>query len=206
MWAEYARPYHRLLLEAAEDPLKRQMGWMTRTHPITLPSGRILLPLYSDGFNVSLMGISDDDGNTWRASQPIVGLGPIQPSVVRRRDGSLVAFCRDSGNAPHRVMVSTSRDQGETWSTAVDSEIPNPGSSLEVIALRDGRWLWVGNDTERGRGQLSVMLSTDEGKSWSTARILEPRDAAETGFDYPSVIQSRDGMIHLTYKIGRVHV
>ena len=75
MWAEYAKPYHRMLLQAAEDPYKRQTGWMTRTHPLTLPSGRILLPLYSDGFNASLMGISDDDGQTWRASSPIIGLG-----------------------------------------------------------------------------------------------------------------------------------
>ena len=46
MWAEYAKPYSRMLLEAARDPYKRQTGWMTRTHPVTLPSGRILLPLY----------------------------------------------------------------------------------------------------------------------------------------------------------------
>ena len=77
MWAEFARPYHRMLLEAAQDPYKRQTGWMTRTLPLTLPSGRILIPVYSDGFNASLMAISDDDGATWRASSPIVGLGPI---------------------------------------------------------------------------------------------------------------------------------
>ena len=99
MWAEFARPYHRMLLEAAQDPYKRQTGWMTRTLPLTLPSGRILIPVYSDGFNASLMAISDDDGATWRASSPIVGLGPIQPAVVRKRNGSLVAYCRDSGSS-----------------------------------------------------------------------------------------------------------
>jgi len=45
MWGEYALPYTRQLLEAAQDPYKRQTGWMTRLHPATLPSGRILLPL-----------------------------------------------------------------------------------------------------------------------------------------------------------------
>ena len=201
MWAEYAVPYERLLLESAEDPYKRQTGWMTRTHPLTLPSGRILVPLYSDGFNASLMGISDDDGKTWRASSPIIGLGPIQPSVVRRRDGSLVAFCRDSGSLPQRVMVASSVDDGDTWTAAVDSELPNPGSSLEVIALHDGRWLLVCNDTERGRHRLSVMISNDEGRSWPIKRKVEPSDDLGTGFGYPSVIQSRDGLIHMTYSL-----
>ena len=50
MWAEYAQPYEALILKAANDPFKRQTGWMPRTHPLTLPGGRILLPLYSDGF------------------------------------------------------------------------------------------------------------------------------------------------------------
>lgn len=198
MWAEYARPYHRMLIESAEDPYKRQTGWMTRTHPQTLPSGRILVPLYSDGFNVALMALSDDQGETWRASSPIVGLAPIQPTVARRTDGTLVAFCRDSGGAPGRVLVAESTDDGETWSPAVDSDIPNPGSSLEVLRLADGRWLLIANDTERSRDRLTVMLSDDEGRTWSTKRQVEPSEQPGR-FDYPSVIQSRDGLIHLTY-------
>jgi predicted neuraminidase len=198
MWAEYAKPYSRMLVESANDPFKRQTGWMTRTHPLVLPSGRILLPLYSDGFNTSLMGISDDQGETWRASSPIVGLAPIQPTVSRRRDGTLVAFCRDSGGPPARALVSESKDDGETWTPAVDCNIVNPGSSLEVIGLADGRWLLISNDTERGRNRLTVKLSNDEGITWTTKRQVEPSE--EPGqFDYPSVIQSRDGLIHLTY-------
>ena len=198
MWAEYAKPYSRMLLEAATDPYKRQTGWMTRTHPLTLPNGRILLPLYSDGFNTSLMGISDDDGRTWRASSPIIGLGPIQPTVARRKDGTLIAYCRDSGDAPNRVLVSTSTDNGETWSSARDTDIPNPGSSLEVVVLRDGNWLLVCNDTERGRARLSLMLSDDEGQTW-TRRTVEPSDAQGKSFSYPSMTQTSDGLIHLTY-------
>ena len=199
MWAEYARPYHRLLLEAAGDPAKRQTGWMTRTHPLTLPTGRILLPLYSDGFNTSLVAISDDDGETWQASSPIVGLGPIQPTLARRGDGTLVTWCRDSGDVPARAMIATSSDDGETWSAAVDSEIRNPGSSLEVTRLSDGRWLMIANDTETSRDRLTVMLSDDEGRTWNVRRQVEPSDPPGMTFAYPSVIQTRDGLIHLTY-------
>ncbi len=53
-----------LLIERGEDKYFSRMGWMTRTHPIQLPSGRILVPLYSDGYSFSVIAISDDDGET----------------------------------------------------------------------------------------------------------------------------------------------
>jgi hypothetical protein len=199
MWAEYAPPYDRLLIEAAGDKSKRQMGWMTRIHPYTPDSGRILLPLYSDGFNVSLVAISDDKGETWRPSAPMVGLGPIQPTVVQKDNGALAAYLRDSGELPGRVMVSYSRDEGETWSPAVDTALPNPGSSLEAIELKSGNWLMILNDTEDGRHRLSAYLSDDEGETWDWKRVVEPGPMGGSSFSYPSVIQGRDGAIHLTY-------
>jgi len=199
MWAEYAPLYSDMILEAARDKAKRQAGWMTRTHPTVLPGGRILLPLYSDGYNVCLVAISDDQGAHWRASGPIVGLGPIQPSIVRRKDRTLVAYMRDSGNAPYRVLISTSGDDGESWSSAIDTDIPNPGSSLEVIALHDGRWVMVYNDTEDGRHRLAAALSDDEGKTWKWKRHIGKSDNREKSFAYPSLIQADNGMLHLTY-------
>lgn len=199
LWAEYALPYSRLLREAARDPIKRQTGWMPRTHPITLPSGRILVPLYSDGFNLSLMAISDDHGESWRAGKPIVGLGPIQPSVVRRNDGTLVAYLRDSGGAPARVQRSHSTDDGESWSIAVDSELPNPGSSIEAVRLQDGKWLMAYNDTESGRHRLALAFSPDEGRSWRGKRIVEQGTPGVNGYSYPSLMEAADGSLHLTY-------
>ncbi len=199
MWAEYAPLYSTMILEAASDMAKRQTGWMTRTHPTILPSGRILLPLYSDGYNVCLIAISDDNGKHWRASKPIVGLGPIQPSIVRQRSGTLVAYMRDSGDAPYRVLISTSTDDGESWSPAVDTDIPNPGSSLEAIALRDGRWVMAFNDTEDGRHSLAVALSDDEGRTWKWKRHVGRAEARDKSFGYPSLIQAKDGVLHLTY-------
>ncbi|MGD9646886.1 MAG: exo-alpha-sialidase, partial [Pirellulales bacterium] len=57
------------------DKLTQRLGWQTRCKPTLLPSGRILLPLYTDTFSVSLMAISDDQGKTWYASEPLVGYG-----------------------------------------------------------------------------------------------------------------------------------
>lgn len=191
------------ILEMANNLSLRQRGWMTRTHLIQLPSGRIILPLYSDGYMLGLMAISDDGAKTWRASSPIPGLGLNQPSVERKKDGTLVAYMRDEGPRPKRILYSESKDEGETWSTAVDLEIPNPNSSLEILALKDGRWVMVYNDTERGRHQLALSLSDDEGATWKWTRYLEK---TETGsYHYPFIYQGSDGLIHIsyTYQAGR---
>lgn len=199
MWAEYALPYERMLVEAAQDPYKRQTGWMTRIHPLELPSGRILLPLYSDGFNTCLMAISDDTGETWRASKPLVGLGPIQPTLVRKKNGHIAAYLRDSGDAPGRIQVSYSEDDGESWTFSKDTELPNPGASIEAVGLKDGRWIMIFNDSETQRNPLSVAVSADEGETWGLKVVLEPSDDIGRSFGYPSVIQARDGRVHMTY-------
>jgi predicted neuraminidase len=189
------------MMALSTDKYFTRLGWFTRTHPLQLPSGRIILPMYSDGFSFSLMAISDDAGRTWYASEPIVGYGNIQPSVVRRKDGVLIAYMRDNGPPPKRVQTSFSRDEGLTWSPAEDSGIPNPGSSLEAIALRDGNWVMVYNNVESGRNSLAVSISKDEGQTWKWTRHLE-RDGRPKGagsFHYPSVMQAQDGSIHVTY-------
>jgi predicted neuraminidase len=189
--------YAQRLVGMASDKLSSRLGWFSRTHPLELPSGRIILPLYSDGFSFSLMGISDDGGQTWFASEPIVGYGNIQPSVVARKDGTLIAYMRDNGPPPKRIHISRSTDEGLTWSPAEDSELPNPGTSVEAIALRSGNWIIAYNDLESGRHSLAVSMSDDEGATWKWKRNLEAQEKCQ--FHYPSVIQAKDGSIHLTY-------
>lgn len=196
-WAEYALPYEEMLIEAAKDPKKRETGWMTRTHPIILKKGKILLPLYSDGFNFGLIAISNDDGKTWKPSLPIVGRGLNQPSLIVRNDGSIDAYMRDDGDEPGKIIVSHSKDEGYSWTYGQKSEIPNPGASIEVIQLKSGNWLMVYNDVDDGRYSLSVAISDDEGKSWKWKRNLENIKGAS--FSYPSVIQVKNETIHVTY-------
>jgi predicted neuraminidase len=130
---------------------------MTRIHPLILKNGKIILPLYSDGFNMSLMAISDDDGATWKPSLPVVGRGPIQPALAQRKNGDIIALMRDSGDEPNRVQTSTSKDSGASWSAAIKTDIPNT-ASVEVCVLNDGRWMFIGNDIEGGRHRLSLYL------------------------------------------------
>jgi predicted neuraminidase len=115
---------------------------------------------------------------------------------------------RDNGPAPKRVLMTESMDDGVTWSPVIDTEIPNSGTGLEVIALQDGTWAMVNNDTEVGRYSLSVTLSDDEGKSWKWKRFLEldNRDRGAGSFHYPSMIQARDGSLHVSYSYFLNHL
>jgi predicted neuraminidase len=184
------------LKERIADKLSSRLGWQPRCKPTVLPSGRILLPLYSDTYSVSLMAISDDLGKTWTASRPLAGYGNIQPSVLRRKDGILVAYMRENGPL-HKIRIAQSKDDGMTWGPVGVTDFPNPGSGLDALALANGHWLLVYNDTTRGRSSLAASLSDNEGRSWKWTRHLERH--ADGSYHYPAVIVDRAGMIHVIY-------
>jgi predicted neuraminidase len=191
------------VLQQAADKLSVRLGWMPRPHPFILDNKRLIVPLYSDGFNFSLMAITDDWGKTWKTSTPLVGAGNVQPSVVLRKDGTLVAYFRDNGPAPKRVMVCESSDGGMNWTLARDTELFDPGAGVEAIVLKSGRWLLINNNTERGRHRLALSISEDEGKTWPRVAYLEQDEPGEGAgsYHYPSIIQARDGTIHVSYSI-----
>jgi predicted neuraminidase len=147
------------------------------------------------------MAITDDWGQTWKTSTPLVGGGNIQPSIVKRKDGSLYTLMRDNGPPPKRLHASESRDRGETWNPVTDTDIPNPGSGAEIMAMKNGHWALIYNDTETARHSLAVAISDDEGRTWKWKRHLERQpggiDAGQ--FHYPSIIQARDGSLHASY-------
>lgn len=188
------------ILKKSDDKLAVRLGWMPRVHPF-IDGKRMLLPLYSDGFDFSMIAYTDDNGASWQTSEPLVGPGNVQPSLARRKDGALIAHFRDNGPPPHRVMASESKDGGRTWSLARDIDVPNPGAGLEVVVLRSGRWLLVNNPTERGRHALAIHISEDEGRTWTVIRYLEKDNPglAAGSYSYPSILQARDGTIHVTY-------
>jgi predicted neuraminidase len=185
------------MLERLNDPFARRLGWMPRVHPLALKDGALLVPLANENFNLAAMAITRDGGETWTFSRPVPGTGVTQPSVVQLRSGQLVAFFRDA-TAAHRIHRSESTDAGLTWSPVTQTTLPNPGGGIEAIALASGDLAMIYNDKESSpRDRLAVSISPDEGRTWRWTRHLENTPGQR--FDYPSIVQGRDGLLHATY-------
>jgi predicted neuraminidase len=135
----------------------------------------------------------------------------IQPSVLFHPDGRLQVLCRTRNDV---IATSWSRDEGRTWDKMSATNLPNPSSGTDAVTLRDGRQLLVYNPTLRQpngrsgpRTPLSVAVSPN-GVTWRNVVVLE-NDDARHGYSYPAVIQTRDGLVHITYTWRReriVHV
>ena len=178
--------------------LKRRLGWTTRAHPTLLSNGTLMLPMASEIFGVAAMALTSDGGETWQFSKTILGDWVEQPSVFERKNGTLVAYFRDASDR-HRIRKSESSDFGQIWTPIENTQFPNPGSGVEVIRLASGNIVLIYNNCEDDpRNTLDVALSDDEGKTWKWQRNIEKSDG-QGRFDYPSIIQTRDGKIHATY-------
>lgn len=184
-------------------PLTRRLGWQTKNKAIFL-GNRMIVPLYSDGFDCSLFALSDDNGDTWTYSNPVLGGAGIQPTIAIGRDSLLVAYLRDNGPPPHRMQRTESRDKGLTWTIAKDDILPNPGAGFDIVTLSTGEWVMVFNDTEKGRHNLSVAVSDDEGKTWKWKKSIE-NDISEkpTSSHYPSIIADAHDRLYITYSYHR---
>ncbi|MCF6287154.1 MAG: exo-alpha-sialidase, partial [Candidatus Hydrogenedentes bacterium] len=182
-------------------PIKihRRLGWMTRIHPIMTSENRMMLGLYSDVWNTSIAAFTEDWGKTWSTGEPIMTmqLGNIQPAFARRKNGDILAYMRDNG-LPKKIRQAISTDDGVTWGEVTNMDIPNPGSSVDVVVLANGHWVLLCNDTN-GRHVVTAYLSEDEGETWPMSRRLESFEPDAGSGSYFSTLQSKDGMIHVTY-------
>jgi len=168
-----------------------------RAKPLVLPGGLVVSGTSVESYRSWAVWIerSQDNGKTWTRHGPVVPPegGMIQPSVVQVSGDHLRLYART--DKAGRIAVSDSMDAGVTWSPARLTELPNPNSGLDVIRLKDGRYLAVYNHTTRGRTPLNLAVS-DDGDHWKPLQILE----SEPGeYSYPSIIQASDGAVHIVY-------
>jgi predicted neuraminidase len=97
------------------------------------------------------------------------------------------------------ITEAWSNDAGRTWTPMTATRLANPSAGIDAIRLADGRFLLAYNPTSRGRNTLEVAISTD-GQAWRRAVTLED---APGEYSYPAMIQSRDGVVHVTYTWNR---
>jgi predicted neuraminidase len=140
-----------------------------------------------------------------------------QPTVVRINDegGSewsprLVAFFRS--RYYDNIFRAESPDDGRSWSIPRPTILPNNNKAVQALTLRSGAVAIV-FDNNRGEWKcernnicpegtmqpLSVALSLDEGHTWPYVRDLQTEFDKRLEFTYPSIVQTPNGDIHISY-------
>ena len=199
------------------DPKKLGMGphgdllGPVKNKPIQLADGTIISPTSMEFENSGddlwrvYFEISKDNGNSWVATDFIndgIEFDAIQPSILHHADGRLQILCRTRQGV---VSQSWSSDNGNTWSEMTATDLPNPNSGTDAITLQDGTHLLVYNHSIRkgpfpsGRNILNIAISND-GMDWKPVITLEQQQGE---YSYPTVMQSADGLVHVTYTYQR---
>lgn len=174
-----------------------------KNKPVQLVDGAILAASSTehDGWRVHFER-SGDGGRTWQHIGPVndgQAFSAIQPSILLLGGARLMALGRTRQG---KVFQIASEDLGRTWGAMTASPLPNPNSGTDATTLADGRHLIVYNHTPKGRSPLNVAVSQDA-QHWQAALVLE----SEPGeYSYPAVIQTADGLVHITYTWKRQRV
>lgn len=172
---------------------------------IQLQSGRLVVQTYDSVI------FSDDHAKSWKSGTP-VSWEPNESQVVELVDGSLMFNKR---NVPNRT-VAISKDQGESWSKPfVDPDLPDAdceGSLIRFTRQDQGysknRILFAnpvsGNlaagaeeSDPRGRFNVTVRMSYDEGKTWPVEKTILKGPGA-----YSSMTVFPDGSIGILFESG----
>lgn len=199
----------------------------SKDKPVALADGTLLAGSETD-WRVDFE-LSRDAGQTWRLIGPVdrgAGFEAIQPTILLLPHGLLEALCRTKQGV---IAMTWSSDGGRTWTPLAATELPNPNSGIDAVTLADGRLLLVYNHSAHlpnwsGHGNrfpLDVAISRD-GIKWKHVLTLEdepPSNApiqilpptreqqldvfGDKGFSYPAVIQTADGLVHVTYTWNR---
>ena len=164
--------------------------------------------------------ISDDEGKSWRKVEMPDSAGRVHANVIELGGGKLVALMRS--RFADRIYRSVSEDNGDTWSVPMRTELRNNNASISAIKLQSGAIALAYNDVafneEVGRTvwpeqrcPVTLAISEDGGVTWPWRRIVENgegfvgpwNDVNNRSYEYPILMQSRSGEIHVAYSWGK---
>ncbi|HTV55858.1 MAG TPA: sialidase family protein [Terriglobia bacterium] len=210
----------------APRPLFTQHGFYLR-QPLVVFHQKWLFPIYQEESggvssaaarnDYSIVEISQGSGKAWSGCTVPGSGGIVQMNIIKPFGGPLLAFFRS--RFADWIYESKSED-GCSWTIPIRTSLPNNNASIQAVRLNDGHIVMAFNNaqasTMRGRPGaasrevLSVALSIDNGKTWPWVRDVqagnEPppfRPCEDPEYSYPSVVQSPDGMIELTFTFRR---
>lgn len=182
-----------------------------KNKPVLLADGSILSPTSVEipspkGRNWRVhFERSTNGGKSWEYIGPVNeghDIQAIQPSILFHPGNRLQALGRTQQG---KLFEIWSDDGGMSWGEMSLMDLPNNNSGTDAVTLKDGRHLLIYNHTGNRtdidrpsgyRSPLNLAVSKD-GKKWEAALVLETEPKKE--FSYPAIIQTSDGLVHITY-------
>ena len=175
-----------------------------KNKPVLLASRELICPSSTEdkGWRAHVE-FTSDNGLSWERTSALnkKDTGVIQPTILTYPGGKIQMLCRSTVKS---ILSSWSEDNGRTWTEFKSIGLPNPNSGIDAVSLKDGRQLLVYNHLVKGRNMLNVAIS-ENGFDWKAAVLLE-NDSPGTEFSYPAVIQTHDGLVHITYTWNRKQI
>jgi len=174
-----------------------------KNKPVQLMDGSLLCPSSTEQGGWRVHFERTRDLLSWEATAPVNDgkeISAIQPSILFHPGGRLQAIGR---TRQQKLFEIWSDDNGKTWGQMKLTTVPNPNSGIDAVSLRDGRHVLVYNHTMSGRSPLNVAISKD-GENWN--QVLELESEPRQEFSYPAVIQTADGLVHVTYTWHRKRI
>lgn len=211
-WGELMVSYDRGRSFRHRRRLPEGIDGPVRGKPIALADGSLLCPSsteHDNDWRFHFEVLTDLDqpelGTSWRRHEPEVQpYQVIQPTVLTLADGSLRSLYR-SKNV--KIISNRSTDGGRSWSDLEETNLPNNNSGIEALTLADGRHLLlynhIGGDRQDGWGKRNILnlAISQDGIHWEAVAFIEKEEKGE--FSYPAMIQTRDGLVHMTYTWNR---
>lgn len=193
-----------------EAPVRFPAGLLgpIKNKPIRMSNGEILCPTSVEAYGVwtcwvELLGV---EGVPQQRFGPIAvpgePFGIIQPTLWESEPGRIHLLARATKRIG-AVCSAVSTDYGRTWPAASPTSLPNPNSGIDAVRLQDGRIVLAYNPVHAGRSPLSLSESGDNGRTWSAPLHLETEPGE---YSYPAIIQTEDGLVHVTYTHQRTRI
>ena len=137
----------------------------------------------------------------------------FEPSWYQTDGGRIYMFFREETQSL-RLYISWSDDEGESWSEAVMTDVPDSMAKFHNGRLEDGRFYLVGNSIPRllDRVKLTILLGPD-GESFDQVYTLvdEPTRRRiegghkEDGYQYPNTMVEGN-KIYVIYSVNKEDV
>ena len=176
---------------------------LVRNPPIALADGGLGLPIYQEFITkrAEWLRISAQGHILGKARMPGASPG-LQPTVAAIDGQHALALLRVADKRFGHIMAASSSDGGATWLELAPLPIGNFDSSVALLRLADGRLLVAANPSD-SRSLLQLFVSNDAGRSWEPSRIIANDPDTHVEYSYPTLLQTRDGRVHMTFTYRR---